>query len=205
MCRTAMRGAIALPGSKTTSRWEGSRRNLRDLASGRAVPVPRRSAPGRRGAEAGDERGREVGPRHSSDEAAERGRATGGGGGGAKGGDRGERGAAKHIPDAEPEACDPGAEPRTASRKAKEAGAVHRAAPPRQYRYAPAGVLRAQARGRRRRGRYDMAGLRGGARAEARGSRRPGPPGGIRAATVASGVHPEGGWAATTPTGQARG
>ncbi len=80
-----MRGAIALPGSKTTSRQEGSCRNLRDLASGRAAPVPRRSAPGRRGAEAGDERGREVGPRDSSDEAAERGRATGGGGGGAKG------------------------------------------------------------------------------------------------------------------------
>ena len=31
MCGTAMRGADALPGSKTTSRTKGSRRNLGDL------------------------------------------------------------------------------------------------------------------------------------------------------------------------------
>jgi hypothetical protein len=115
-----MRGAIALPGSKTTPRREGSCRNLRDLASGRTVPVPCRSAPGRRGAEAGDERGRGVGPHHSSEEAAERGWATGGGSGGAKGWDQGECGAATHIPDAEPETCDPGAEPRTAARQRKQ-------------------------------------------------------------------------------------
>ena len=71
------------------------------------------------------------------------------GGGGAKGGDRGERGAAKHIPNAESETCDPGAEPRTASRKAEEAGAVHSAPPPCQPRHAAIGVLRAPARGRR--------------------------------------------------------
>jgi hypothetical protein len=40
MCSTAMRGADALPGSKTTSRAKGSHRNLGDLASGRRCHVP---------------------------------------------------------------------------------------------------------------------------------------------------------------------
>ena len=35
MCGTAMRGAVALPGSKATSRAEGSHRKLGGLASGR--------------------------------------------------------------------------------------------------------------------------------------------------------------------------
>ena len=34
MCGTVMRGAVAPPGSKATSRREGMRRNLRDLTSG---------------------------------------------------------------------------------------------------------------------------------------------------------------------------
>ena len=34
MCGTVMRGAVAPPGSKTTSRRKGMRRNLRDLTSG---------------------------------------------------------------------------------------------------------------------------------------------------------------------------
>jgi hypothetical protein len=36
MCGSVMRGAVALPGSKTRSRTEGTRRNLGDLASVRA-------------------------------------------------------------------------------------------------------------------------------------------------------------------------
>ena len=35
MCGTAMRGAVALPGSKATSRAKGSHRKLGDLVSGR--------------------------------------------------------------------------------------------------------------------------------------------------------------------------
>ena len=66
-----------------------------------------------------------------------------GGAGGAKAGDQGERGSAKHAPDTEPGARDPGAGPRTGSRKAKEEGTVHRAPPPHQCRHAPDGVLRA--------------------------------------------------------------
>ena len=73
------------------------------------------SASGRRGAEAGDARAREVRPRHSSEEAGEQGRATGGGAGGAKGGDQGERGPAKHAPGAGPGKRVPGAGPRTAN------------------------------------------------------------------------------------------
>jgi hypothetical protein len=44
----------------------------------------------------------------------------------AKAGDQGERGSAKHAPGAEPGSRDPGAGPRTASRKAEEEGEVHR-------------------------------------------------------------------------------
>jgi hypothetical protein len=35
MCGTVMRGAVALPGSKATSRAKGSHRNLGGLVSGR--------------------------------------------------------------------------------------------------------------------------------------------------------------------------
>jgi hypothetical protein len=37
MCGTAMRGAVALPGFKATSRAKGSHRNLGGLASGRQM------------------------------------------------------------------------------------------------------------------------------------------------------------------------
>jgi len=73
-------------------------------------------------------------PRHSSWEADERSGAIRVGAGGAKGGGRGKRGPAKHAPDAGPGKCDRGAGARTASSKAKEEGAVHRAASPRQPR-----------------------------------------------------------------------
>ena len=112
MCGTAMRGADALPGSKATSRAKGSHRNLGDLASGRQqLREQGRSASGRRGAEADDARTREVGPRHSSNEAGEQseespcGGVCGGGRsgvGGAKGGGQGECAPAKHALDSEP-------------------------------------------------------------------------------------------------------
>src|SRR6202789_1870163 len=76
----------------------------------------RGSASGRRGVEADDARTREVGLCHSSDEASEQSRATGGGAGGAKGGDQGERGPAKHAPGTEPGKCVTGAGLRAASR-----------------------------------------------------------------------------------------
>ena len=50
---------------------------------------------------------------HSSDEADEQSRATGGGVGGAKAGDQGKRGPTKHAPDTEPGSRDPGAGRRT--------------------------------------------------------------------------------------------
>ena len=124
-----------------------------------------RNAPSSYPTVAADARSGEVRLCRSSCEAAEQSRVTGSGGGGAKGRDQGERGSAKHAPDADPGARDPGAEPRTASRKAKEEGAVHRASPPCQRRHAPDGVLRAQTQSRRRCRRGDMAGLRGGPRA----------------------------------------
>ena len=42
MCGTAMRGAVALPGSKATSRAKGSYRNLGGLVSDRCVGGPQR-------------------------------------------------------------------------------------------------------------------------------------------------------------------
>jgi len=41
MCGTAMRGADALPGSKTTSRTKGSRRNLGELTLDRWLDAPK--------------------------------------------------------------------------------------------------------------------------------------------------------------------
>src|SRR5512139_2900338 len=52
MCGTAMRGAVALPGSKATSRAKGSHRNLGDLGSGRRRWVLREyGGPRRKGEE----------------------------------------------------------------------------------------------------------------------------------------------------------
>ena len=44
MCGTAMRGAVALPGSKATSRAKGSHRNLGYLVSGRRRRVVQSTA-----------------------------------------------------------------------------------------------------------------------------------------------------------------
>src|SRR3954452_2449345 len=101
MCGTVMRGAVAPPGSKATSRQKGMRRNLRDLTLDHRLQS-RWPASGRRGAEADDARAGEVRPRHSSDEVAEQNRGTGSGGDGAKGGGRGGRDPAPHAPDTEP-------------------------------------------------------------------------------------------------------
>ena len=82
---------------------------------------------------------------------------TGGGVGGAKGGGRGEHGRATHAPDAEPGERVPATGPCTASSKATEEGAVHRAVAPRRRRSAAGVVLLAQAEGGRRGGWRDMA------------------------------------------------
>src|SRR2546422_1134191 len=102
----------------------------------------RRSAWGRGGAVAGDERTREVGPRHSSEEAGEQsgtaacgaicGGANRSGAGGAKGRDQGECEPAKHVPDAVLGKRVTGAGAHTESCKGKEKGEVHRALPPHQ-------------------------------------------------------------------------
>ena len=92
MCNAVMRGTVIPPGSKSTSRANGLRRNLGYPTSGRRLRVRsrvRRSASGRRGAVADDARAWEVGRGHSSCEAGEQGRAICCGVGGAKG--RGQR------------------------------------------------------------------------------------------------------------------
>ena len=99
----------------------------------------------------------------------------------------------EHAPGAEPGKRDPGAGSRTACRKAKEEGTVHRALAPRQRRYTTDGIPRAEARCRPRRGWRDVDGLRGRPRAEARGAAWPGPPRRVSAATVPPGVYTEGG------------
>ena len=166
MSDAAMRGIAALPGSKTTSRAKGSRRNLGGPASGR-VATPPGSASGRRGAIADDARTREVGLCHSSCEADEQGGAIRCGAGGAKGGDQGECGPAKHAPGAEPGKRVTGAGPHTASCKAKEEGDGS----PRSSTTSASTCFGWRSSRSRRdaaagRGRTDVAGLRGRPRAQ---------------------------------------
>src|SRR6266403_3185775 len=102
MCDAVMRGIAVPPGSKSTSRAKGSRRNLGYPTSGRRLRVRsrvRRSASGRRGAVADDARAWEVGRGHSSCEAGEQGRAICCGVGGAKGRGQGECAPSKHAPE----------------------------------------------------------------------------------------------------------
>src|SRR6476659_7512407 len=152
-----------------------------------------RSASGRRGAVADDERTGEVRPRHSSDEAGEQRRATVCGVGGAKGGGRGERGTGPHAPDAGPGKRVPGTGPRTARCTDTEEGTVHRAPPPRHSRPAADVVLRSRATGGPWRGRADVAGLRGRPRRPDRGSAPAGPPGSVPGTARPPRVHPQGG------------
>ena len=138
MCGTAMRGAVALPGSKATSRAKGSYRNRGDLGSGRRCCMLREyGGPHREGEEPkpmmhGHEK---VGPRHSSNEAGEQSEGTCCGGicrgkrsgvGGAKGGGQGECAPAKHALDLAPGSRVTGAGAHTATmcRHTPEAGAV---------------------------------------------------------------------------------
>src|SRR6201993_805279 len=160
---------------------------------------------GKAGAVVTDARFGEVRLCHSSCEAAEQSWTAGCGGGGAKGRGQGKRGPAKHAPDPEPKARDPGAEPRTASCKAQEERAVHRASPPSQRRHTADGVPRAQAQGRSGRGRGDMAGLRGGPRAQSRGPPQRDPPESVSAATISPDVHTEGGWSTKAAGGRSSG
>src|SRR4051812_25675880 len=89
MSGAAMRGAAALPGSETSSRTKGSRRNLGDLllsavasaASGRGGKLSRAKLPRKAGG---------VGRLHSTDEAPNKADQVGGGGCGGKAAGRGE-------------------------------------------------------------------------------------------------------------------
>jgi hypothetical protein len=112
MCGTAMRGAVALPGSKATSRAKGSYRNLGGLVSGRQASCER-DGPHREGEEPKPMmHGREksdpaivaVKPANKAKEV-HCGDICGGGRsgvGGAKGGGQGEYAPAKHVLGSEP-------------------------------------------------------------------------------------------------------
>jgi hypothetical protein len=114
MCGTAMRGAVALPGSKATSRAKGSHRNLGDLGSDRRRCMLREyGGPRREGEEPkpmmhGHEKSDLVivamKPANKAKKAPCGGVCGGGrsGVGGAKGGGRGEHAPAKHALDSAP-------------------------------------------------------------------------------------------------------
>src|ERR1700688_4941231 len=188
-------GVVVDPGMCVSSLYLGE---PGDLVSGRAASLPRRSVSGRRGAVAGDERTREVTLRHSSCEADEQSRATGGGAGGAKGGDRGKRGTGRHAPDAEPGRRVTRSGPRTESSKGKEEGEVHRAPTPRHRRRAGRGVPRiAEGRSAGRR-RSDVGGLRDGPRAQARGPAFASSPGSVSGAAEPAGLYSQAGWPAAS-------
>ena len=116
MSSTVMRGAVARPRSKSSSRAEGACRKLGDPASDRWHNAPR-SASGRRGAVADDVRVREVGRGHSSCETGEQSGVIHDGAGGAKGRGQGECVPAKHTPGSEPGSCDTGAGAHTPHRR----------------------------------------------------------------------------------------
>ena len=120
-------------------------------------------------------------------------------------GTKGNAEPAKHAPGTGPGKRVTGAGPRTASRKAKEEGEVHRALPPCRHPDAPDGVLRAQAGRRARRGRPDVAGLRGRSRSQDRGPARTGPSGSVSGAAVSASVHTEAGWATAPARGRRAG
>ena len=151
----------------------------------RLAPWP---APGRRAAEAGDARTREVRPRHGSDETSEQstssGRATGGGVGGAKGAGR--------APGPGPGKRVAGVGPHTAGGETAEEGEVHFALPPSRRGHAADRVPCAQARRGPRVGRDDMAGLRDRPRSQDRGPALAGPAGSISGAAVPQAAYPEG-------------
>ena len=96
--------------------------------------LPRRTASGRRGAIADDERAGEVRPRRSSREPDEQGGAIRRGAGGAKGGAEGNAGQQSAFRAQYRATRVTGAGAHTASRKAREEGEVHRAPPPYQPR-----------------------------------------------------------------------
>src|SRR5215470_19750930 len=124
----------ALPGSKSRSRAKGSRRNLGDPRSARAIPLLVRIGKGE--PKADDERTREVGPSSSSYEAGEQGGAIRRGAGGAKGWDQGECKPATLGPDAEPGNRVTAAGAHTSNRKGKEEGTVHILQPWPEQRFA---------------------------------------------------------------------
>src|SRR5215813_1423802 len=93
----------------------------------------------------GRERSGEVGPRRSTSEPAEQGRATFHGGRGGKGADRGEHRSITHASDTERNTHAPGVEWCATSSIGKEAGTVHRFAPPCDVESAPGQLLRSEA------------------------------------------------------------
>src|SRR5262245_22955557 len=108
MCDTAMRGTVALPGSKATSRAKGSHRNLGGLGSGRQA-LRERDGPHREGEEPkpmmhGHKKSDlvivAVKPANKAKKASCGGVCGGGrsGVGGAKDGGQGEYAPAKHVP-----------------------------------------------------------------------------------------------------------
>src|SRR5271157_2047675 len=90
----------------------------------------------------GHERTGEVGLCRSTSEPAEQRRATFRGGRGGKGTDRGEHRSITHAPDTEWETHVPGIARCATSSKRKEAGTVHRSAPPSERRVTPRQLLR---------------------------------------------------------------
>src|SRR5215213_6313044 len=139
-CAPALRGPR--PHARGDTIRTGTGRSLGRLAG------VRQAAAGRLRPHSADARPREVRPAHSTGEAAEQTRArTGRGGRGGKGRGRGNRGAAKHGPDAEPGRRVTGAGPRTGSGEAEQAGTVHRADAPHHAGPAGLGLPSARAEG----------------------------------------------------------
>ena len=163
----------------------------RDLGGLHVIPPSWRGRRGKEGSVADDEWHGEVRPDHSSREADEQGGARPGGVGGAKGRARGESGKPKHAPDTGPGERVTSGRPDTAIRCTGATGASDGASPPRHSRCAAPGVLRVEEGRCGRRGRGDVADVRG------RAGRPPGRParartlGSVPGDAVTAGEHPQ--------------
>ncbi len=95
----------------------------------------------------------------------------------------------KALPDTVPGKRVTGAGPHTTRGKAKEEGEVHRAPAPHQHRAPRRGVLRTQRECRARRGRIDMASIRGRPGSQYRGPALAASPGSVSGPAVPTGLH----------------
>jgi len=140
LTRVVARSCVVLEPAHAEKQYAREPGDLLDVLARTARPVREGHKP-----KCGRERSGEVGLGRSTAEPAEQRRATFGGGRGGKGADRGEHRSITHASDAERNTHVPGVERCATSSIGKEAGTVHRSAPPSELEFAAGQLLRIEA------------------------------------------------------------